>query len=336
MDSLIIVSPVILLVLTIVIAWHLIRGHGSQGTEQGKEKQRTALRSVNYHFTRKCNYECGFCFHTAKTSFVLPIDQMKRGLKILADAGMKKLNLSGGEPFLYPERVGEMIKYCKQELHLESTSIVSNGSKIKESFFQTYGQYLDILAVSVDSFVEETNKFIGRGKGNHLPQMRRVADWCRQYNVLFKVNTVVNIYNWEEDMNAEIASLSPKRWKCFQVLLVDTENAGPDAIRNAERYLITDEQFDAFCDRHKEQTSLVRESNRTMKSSYVILDEYMRFLNKGDEYGESRSILEVPLAQAMAGIDFDQSTFMERGGLYEWSKTVSTPCASGLPKEWEY
>ncbi|KAH3716536.1 hypothetical protein DPMN_059260 [Dreissena polymorpha] len=26
--------------------------------------------SVNYHFTRKCNYTCGFCFHTAKTSFV--------------------------------------------------------------------------------------------------------------------------------------------------------------------------------------------------------------------------------------------------------------------------
>ena len=28
--------------------------------------------SVNYHFTRQCNYSCGFCFHTAKTSYVLP------------------------------------------------------------------------------------------------------------------------------------------------------------------------------------------------------------------------------------------------------------------------
>lgn len=27
-------------------------------------------RSVNYHFTRQCNYQCGFCFHTAKTSHV--------------------------------------------------------------------------------------------------------------------------------------------------------------------------------------------------------------------------------------------------------------------------
>ncbi len=44
--------------------------------------------SVNYHFTRQCNYSCGFCFHTAKTSFVLPIQEAKRGLKMLKDAGM--------------------------------------------------------------------------------------------------------------------------------------------------------------------------------------------------------------------------------------------------------
>ena len=43
--------------------------------------------SVNYHFTRQCNYQCGFCFHTAKTSFVLPIEEAKRGLRMLKDGG---------------------------------------------------------------------------------------------------------------------------------------------------------------------------------------------------------------------------------------------------------
>ena len=47
----------------------------------------TIPESVNYHFTRKCNYSCGFCFHTAKTSFLLPIDDAKHGLRMLADAG---------------------------------------------------------------------------------------------------------------------------------------------------------------------------------------------------------------------------------------------------------
>ena len=44
-------------------------------------------RSVNYHFTRQCNYKCGFCFHTARTSFVLPIKEAKRGLEMLKMAG---------------------------------------------------------------------------------------------------------------------------------------------------------------------------------------------------------------------------------------------------------
>lgn len=45
-------------------------------------------RSVNYHFTRQCNYSCGFCFHTAKTSYVLPLDVAKKGMKMLKDAGI--------------------------------------------------------------------------------------------------------------------------------------------------------------------------------------------------------------------------------------------------------
>ena len=44
-------------------------------------------KSVNYHFTRQCNYKCGFCFHTAKTSFVLPLEEAKQGLKMLKEAG---------------------------------------------------------------------------------------------------------------------------------------------------------------------------------------------------------------------------------------------------------
>lgn len=53
--------------------------------------------SVNYHITRKCNYSCGFCFHTAKTSYVEGLEASKRGLKLLKEAGMKKINFAGGE-----------------------------------------------------------------------------------------------------------------------------------------------------------------------------------------------------------------------------------------------
>jgi radical S-adenosyl methionine domain-containing protein 2 len=124
--------------------------------------------SVNYHFTRRCNYQCGFCFYTAKTSYILPLEDAKKGLSLLKQAGMRKLNFAGGEPFLYPKFIGELAKYCKVDLDIESISIVTNGSLVKPNFFDLYGQYIDIMAISCDSFNEATNVKIGRGTGKHL------------------------------------------------------------------------------------------------------------------------------------------------------------------------
>jgi len=54
---------------------------------------------------------------------------------------MVKINFSGGEPFM-PERgrfVGELVRFCKEELELPSVTIVSNGSLIREDWFSKYG-----------------------------------------------------------------------------------------------------------------------------------------------------------------------------------------------------
>jgi hypothetical protein len=57
------------------------------GRRIGGKRTSIVPESVNYHMTRRCNYSCGFCYHTAKTSSELPIDQAKRGLRMLQDAG---------------------------------------------------------------------------------------------------------------------------------------------------------------------------------------------------------------------------------------------------------
>ncbi|XP_077166365.1 S-adenosylmethionine-dependent nucleotide dehydratase RSAD2 isoform X2 [Paroedura picta] len=231
--------------------------------------------SVNYHLTRRCNYKCGFCFHTATTSFVLPVANARRGLALLKQAGMEKINFSGGEPFL-PERgefVGQLVQFCKQELKLPSVSIVSNGSMVTERWFKRYGEYLDILAVSCDSFNEEVNVLIGRGQGkrNHVEKLQKLRGWCRHYGVAFKINSVINRFNVEEDMNEQIQALNPVRWK--------------------------------------------------MRDSYLILDEYMRFLNCTNGRKEpSRSILDVGVENAIQFSGFDEKMFFKRGGKYTWSK----------------
>ena len=51
---------------------------------------------------------------------------------------------------------------------------------------------------------------------------------------------MVNALNVEEDMSSEIRRLAPRRWKVFQCLLIDGENAGPEALRDAKELTITE------------------------------------------------------------------------------------------------
>ncbi|XP_066246783.1 S-adenosylmethionine-dependent nucleotide dehydratase RSAD2-like [Euwallacea similis] len=281
-------------------------------------------KSVNYHFTRVCNYSCGFCFHTAKTSYMLSLDDVKIGFDMLKKAGMEKINFSGGEPFLprRGEHLGEMVHYCKKYLGV-SVSIISNGSLIRESWLKKYGKFVDILAISCDSFHEETNKLIGRCQGsrNHVQKLYQIRDWCKEYNILFKINTVVNTYNQDENMIEEIKELDPIRWKVFQCLLLEGENVGPEALKNAENFYINEETFNAFLDRHKTVKCLVPESNTKMQNSYLILDEYMRFLDCQNGWKiPSKSILDVGVEEALKFSGFDEEMFKKRGGIYKWSK----------------
>lgn len=254
---------------------------------------------------------------------------------LLKEAGMKKVNFAGGEPFMNAKFLGQLAQYCKETLHLESVSIVTNGSKVTNSWLSEFGRYIDIMAVSCDSFDEATNVKIGRGQGKHLEKFKQLSGMCREHGIIFKVNTVVNRYNFDEDMVAAIQAIAPQRWKCFQVLIIDEENGGKETLRDAREFRITDEEFKIFCDRHNHVKGFVPEGNDVMKSSYLLLDEYLCFLNKGVK-AKTKSILEIGVEAALKDVYWDQDGFQERGGEYEWTKPSVEGCGSGANPELEF
>ena len=67
---------------------------------------------------------------------------------------------------------------------------------------------------------------------------------CDAFGITFKLNTVVNTFNKDEDMRAYVRELNPARWKVFQCLLLENENGGEAGdLRDARPFLITDDEF---------------------------------------------------------------------------------------------
>uniref|UniRef100_A0A1I8F5M5 Radical_SAM domain-containing protein n=1 Tax=Macrostomum lignano TaxID=282301 RepID=A0A1I8F5M5_9PLAT len=177
-----------------------------------------------------------------------------------------------------------MVRFCKETLGLPSVSIVSNGSLITEEWFQTYGEWLDILSRVLRQLRRGHQPGIGRHapRSHHLDKLYQISEWCARYRVAFKINTVVNTHNWQEDMADQILDLNPCRWKVFQCLLIGGENCGEDSLRHAET-------FDALPRLHRGRK-------------------------------EPSSILDVGVANAICASGFDEVMFRKRGGVYQWSK----------------
>ena len=170
----------------------------------GKYDVSDLVCSVNYFISRECNYNCKFCFHTKTNKNKFQFEQGRYGLQILKAAGTQKINFAGGEPFLNPELLGELCRVASAELGM-AVSIISNGYMITPKWMNSYGKFVDVLGVSVDSFNSATNAAIGRGgnaNNKHAERVLKVQDMCSQNEILFKMNTVVCSLNWEEDMKS--------------------------------------------------------------------------------------------------------------------------------------
>lgn len=45
---------------------------------------------------------------------MVSLEDALKGIRMLKDAGMRKINFAGGEPFLYPKILGKMVDFCKE------------------------------------------------------------------------------------------------------------------------------------------------------------------------------------------------------------------------------
>ncbi|AUX43646.1 uncharacterized protein SOCE26_050980 [Sorangium cellulosum] len=154
--------------------------------------------AVNYHIYKPCNLRCRFCFATFRdVRESLAVDDAFRLLRLLRDAGCKKLTFAGGEPTLHP-RFGEILAEARRLGFV--TCVITNGARLA-NILDGQASDLDWLGFSIDSAREEAQAALGRGSGAYVQKVLALVDEARRRGVRIKLNTVVTRLTWEEDMS---------------------------------------------------------------------------------------------------------------------------------------
>lgn len=268
------------------------------------------IKSANLHIIEACNYKCEHCFSRCLTHKYLNSEEWMPVIKHLDKIGIEKINFAGGEPTLYPylKELSTIVK----EMGF-TTSIVSNGAIMNDSWFEKMDGLIDWIGLSIDSPDESDEIAIGRHMDglNHLDNVIRVADIARSRGMKVKLNITVVRRSFDKDFRNIIQKVNPDRVKVFRVLtLKDANDDVPDT------WSISDEQFAGFRRLHEEVPNIVFEDNDDMVGSYLMFDPQGRWMiNKN--YEKRFLPLDVLLKEGIeSNVDLDK--YYDRNAVYKW------------------
>ena len=144
------------------------------------------INYVGIEVTSKCNRNCNFCFSRNKTKKQLSYKRLCSGLDILKELGIKKVNITGGEPLLRDDVISIAMYSKKLNFH---TSISTNGILIRE--LDNFNYAIDCLSISLDNIKKNSNLH------NNFNIVKKIIKKynSKYHNFILKVNTVVTPFN---------------------------------------------------------------------------------------------------------------------------------------------
>lgn len=285
---------------------------------------------INWHITEACNFSCRYCYAkwqaddigrelihdrqgtwnmlSAIYDYFSP-ENLGNPLRKEMAWDSPRLNLAGGEPLLYQQKVIEAIKAARQIGF--TVSIITNGSRMDKALAEEMAPHLSVLGVSLDSANEDTNAAIGRiDRHGGLPSLAELGSaiaLAKSVNSALKVklNTVVNALNWYQDMSDLVANLGPVKWKVLRMLPSVTDELA-----------VTEQEFHHFVRRHQSLRQIMCvEDNADMAESYLMIDPHGRFFQNAlgrKGYVYSPPILEFGVANAYSHTGMSVLKFASR------------------------
>lgn len=180
------------------------------------------INSININITDRCNLKCPYCFYAENLNnhlieSPLSLKGVETLLSFFEKIGVKKINLTGGEPTLSPKNLLLLLELSKKNGF--ETSMITNCTRIIEKC----GDYLDHVIISIDG--KEESMFKNRNVRDYGKIIENIG-WYSKNIRKISVNMVVskqNLHSIHDDMKAIQNLFEKDRISDFEVIRVSTK-----------------------------------------------------------------------------------------------------------------
>lgn len=154
------------------------------------------VQNAYIHITEYCEHHCQFCYasHGLGNFGHADIERLKRIVLLVADAGIKKLSLVGGDPVLHP-MIASLLQFISKQTKME-TVLMSNTGRFPHNDISELSSYIDVFMTTIhgDNALQHDAVTMVRGSYDEL------IETCREYeNHKVKVEIAFNITPWTFD-----------------------------------------------------------------------------------------------------------------------------------------
>lgn len=160
--------------------------------------------SVCYKITQKCNYSCKHCIAAScnNSNYGLSTEKVKELFTKVKEAGILRLDITGGEPYVRTD-INELIEFACN-LGLEVV-ITTNGSLLTQKHVDILSKYNIFTQISIDGPEEINDKL--RGKGAFARAIKAIK-LLNDNNVPVRINCTIQ----QNNLNVinEVADIAKK------------------------------------------------------------------------------------------------------------------------------
>ena len=136
--------------------------HLEKGGFFTEKPSRQPITTAYLHVTQNCNLSCIGCYSydsRRNDSEDPSFEKITQAISQLSAHGIKRLVISGGEPFLR-EDLPAIVKYAKETCEIGCVDVITNGTVVDSEQLKLIAPFISRICVSFDGYSENSAAYI--------------------------------------------------------------------------------------------------------------------------------------------------------------------------------